>query len=57
METGEEGEMTIHSQRAKLFAMEGTAWKERGTGTLKLNVSTSDKTSARLGMTFSSAAR
>ncbi|PWN29445.1 hypothetical protein BDZ90DRAFT_258365 [Jaminaea rosea] len=41
--TGEEGERTIHSVRAKLYTMtkEGSkdgTWKERGTGTLRVNV-------------------
>jgi len=35
--TGEEEEDTLHSVRAKLFAMENQAWKERGVGQLKLN--------------------
>lgn len=35
--TGEEGEETIFSCRAKLYYFEGKEWKERGIGTLKLN--------------------
>jgi len=41
--TGEEEETTLHSVRAKLFAMEGQAWKERGVGQLKLNRSKEGK--------------
>jgi Ran-binding protein 3 len=41
-ETGEEGEDTIWTGRAKLYIMTGEpgsrAWKERGTGTFKFNV-------------------
>lgn len=58
--TGEEHEMTVHSIRAKLYIMshEGSkegAWKERGTGTLRVNVTRdptirhSGKGSNRLG--------
>lgn len=41
--TGEENEKTVHSVRAKLYTMtkEGTkdgSWKERGTGTLRVNM-------------------
>ncbi|CAO1627913.1 unnamed protein product [Parajaminaea phylloscopi] len=41
--TGEEHERTVHSVRAKLYTMsqQGTkdgSWKERGTGTLRVNV-------------------
>ncbi|KAI9704791.1 MAG: hypothetical protein M1836_006571 [Candelina mexicana] len=57
VETGEEGEVTIISCRAKLFANTGKEWKERGQGTFKLNVtegseddSDSSITSARLLM-------
>lgn len=41
VETGEEGEHTVFSGRAKLFHFDsvGKAWKERGFGVLKLNVS------------------
>lgn len=40
-ETGEEGEDTRFSCRAKLFQFDtpSSSWKERGSGTLKLNVS------------------
>ncbi|CAO1618307.1 unnamed protein product [Sympodiomycopsis kandeliae] len=68
--TGEENERTIHSVRAKLYAImkgEGEnatsaadgAWKERGTGTVRLNIpksssssygSSSSKSGARLVM-------
>lgn len=51
--TGEEDEESIHSIRAKLYLMaEDQSWKERGTGTLRVNVpkSSSDKQSARLVM-------
>ena len=37
MQTGEESEETMFSCRAKLFHFE-KEWKERGVGTLKLNV-------------------
>ncbi|GAK68088.1 pH domain-like protein [Moesziomyces antarcticus] len=37
--TGEEDEETIHSIRAKLYTMaDDQSWKERGTGTLRVNV-------------------
>lgn len=49
--TGEEEEDTIHQVRGKLFSLaDGTLWKERGTGTLKLNVRRSDGNGARLGI-------
>jgi len=49
--TGEEEEDTIHQVRGKLFSLaDGTQWKERGTGTLKLNVRRSDGNGARLVM-------
>lgn len=35
---GEEGEATLLQFRAKLFTFVSGAWKERGSGTLKLNV-------------------
>ncbi|KAG6816145.1 hypothetical protein H0H87_008322 [Tephrocybe sp. NHM501043] len=48
--TGEEDEQTIHQVRGKLFSLvDGTQWKERGTGTIKLNVKRSDGSGARLG--------
>jgi Ran-binding protein 3 len=49
--TGEEDEDTVHQVRGKLFSLsDGNQWKERGTGTLKLNVRRSDGSSARLGL-------
>ncbi|KAG6829062.1 hypothetical protein H0H92_005836 [Tricholoma furcatifolium] len=49
--TGEEDEQTVHQVRGKLFSLvDGNQWKERGTGTLKLNVKRSDGTGARLIM-------
>jgi Ran-binding protein 3 len=47
--TGEEDEDTIHQVRGKLYALQGSQWKEKGTGTLKLNIKRSDGTGARLG--------
>ena len=47
--TGEEDEETLHQVRGKLYALQGSQWKEKGTGTLKLNVKQSDGTGARLG--------
>jgi Ran-binding protein 3 len=38
VETGEEEEETIFSCRAKLFHFEEKQWKERGVGSLKVNV-------------------
>ncbi|KAJ1023144.1 hypothetical protein NDA16_003297 [Ustilago loliicola] len=51
--TGQEDEESIHSIRAKLYTMaEDQSWKERGTGTLRVNVpkKSSDKRPARLVM-------
>ncbi|SPO28374.1 related to YRB2 - Ran-GTPase-binding protein involved in nuclear protein export [Ustilago trichophora] len=51
--TGEEDEESIHSIRAKLYTMaQDQSWKERGTGTLRVNVAkkSSDKRPARLVM-------
>ncbi|TKY89601.1 hypothetical protein EX895_001386 [Sporisorium graminicola] len=51
--TGEEDEESIHSIRAKLYTMApDQSWKERGTGTLRVNVPkySSDKRPARLVM-------
>ncbi|KAF9525964.1 hypothetical protein CPB83DRAFT_858704 [Crepidotus variabilis] len=48
--TGEEEEETIHQVRGKLFSLNGNAWKERGTGLLRLNVKQDDGTGARLVM-------
>ena len=51
--TGEEEEDTIHQVRGKLFSLaDSTQWKERGTGTLKLNVRRSDGNGARLGTVY-----
>ncbi|GJE93876.1 hypothetical protein PsYK624_100410 [Phanerochaete sordida] len=50
VQTGEEDEDTIYQVRAKLFALSGNQWKERGTGTLKLNVRKEDGSGARLLM-------
>ncbi|KAI0940854.1 hypothetical protein AcV7_003119 [Taiwanofungus camphoratus] len=49
--TGEEDEETVYQVRGKLFAL-GTQnqWKERGTGTLRLNVRRKDGAGARLIM-------
>jgi Ran-binding protein 3 len=40
VETGEEGESTLYSCRAKVFYFDrvSTTWKERGVGILKLNI-------------------
>jgi Ran-binding protein 3 len=50
-ETGEEGETTVWTGRAKLYTMagEGTtrAWKERGVGTFKFNITTDEPKKAR----------
>ncbi|EEB92999.1 hypothetical protein MPER_08408 [Moniliophthora perniciosa FA553] len=48
--TGEEEEETIHQVRGKLFHLADGAWRERGTGLLKLNVRASDGGGARLVM-------
>ncbi|KAJ7140300.1 hypothetical protein C8R43DRAFT_1018194 [Mycena crocata] len=49
--TGEEEEETLHQVRGKLYSLvDGAQWKERGTGTLKLNVRRSDGGGARLVM-------
>jgi len=48
--TGEEEEETLHQVRGKLFSLDDSQWKERGTGLLKLNVKQEDGTGARLGM-------
>ncbi|KAM6497278.1 hypothetical protein JOM56_007751 [Amanita muscaria] len=48
--TGEEDEETIHQVRGKLYALQGNQWKEKGTGTLKLNVKRDDGRGARLVM-------
>jgi len=49
--TGEEDENIMYMVRAKLFRLsEQNQWKERGTGTLKLNVRKTDGEGARLVM-------
>ncbi|ORX35906.1 hypothetical protein BD324DRAFT_629508 [Kockovaella imperatae] len=49
--TGEEDESPVHSVRAKLYVMQADGgWRERGVGTLKLNVRRSDGKGARLVM-------
>lgn len=53
VETGEEGEETVFSCKAKLFHFTGKEWKERGIGTFKLNVTEDENglwTGARLIM-------
>lgn len=50
-ETGEEGETSAWAGRAKLYTMSGEgssrAWKERGVGTFKLNVTVDEPKKAR----------
>lgn len=46
MHTGEEDEDTVYQIRAKLYVMDGSAWKERGTGALRVNVDKKRKDSA-----------
>ncbi|THV02546.1 hypothetical protein K435DRAFT_749265 [Dendrothele bispora CBS 962.96] len=49
--TGEEEEETIHQVRGKLYHLSDGAWKEKGTGLLKINVRSADESStARLVM-------
>ncbi|KAI8985761.1 hypothetical protein BD414DRAFT_462414 [Trametes punicea] len=49
--TGEEGEDTVYQVRGKLFTLSPqNQWKERGTGTLRLNVRREDGGGARLIM-------
>jgi len=52
VEDGESGEATLLQVRAKLFAMESkeSGWKERGSGTLKVNVPKSCVTFDHLGV-------
>jgi Ran-binding protein 3 len=50
--TGEEEEETMHQVRGKLFILQGSSWKEKGTGVLRLNVNREDGTGARLGLSF-----
>jgi RanBP1 domain len=48
--TGEEDEETLYQVRGKLFSLGSqNQWKERGTGTIKLNVRRYDGNGARLG--------
>ena len=47
--TGEEEEETLRHVRGKLFVLEQGQWKERGTGTMRLNVRRADGGGARLG--------
>ncbi|KAJ7880067.1 hypothetical protein B0H14DRAFT_3082849 [Mycena olivaceomarginata] len=50
-ESAKPEEETLHQVRGKLFSLvDGTQWKERGTGTIKLNVRRSDGGGARLVM-------
>jgi RanBP1 domain len=50
--TGEEDEDTVFSIRAKLYVLsDQQVWKERGTGTLKVNVQ-KEGDGARLGLLF-----
>ncbi|KAL6711082.1 hypothetical protein ACN47E_006957 [Coniothyrium glycines] len=50
-ETGEEGESTVWQGRAKLYTMAGEAnsraWKERGTGVFKFNITVDEPKKAR----------
>ncbi|KAH8728966.1 hypothetical protein GQ44DRAFT_500896 [Phaeosphaeriaceae sp. PMI808] len=50
-ETGEEGETTVWTGRAKLYVMVGEvsarAWKERGVGTFKFNITDNEPKKAR----------
>lgn len=49
--TGEEDDLTVFQTRAKLYTQdESFAYKERGTGLLKVNVRRSDGEGARIGM-------
>lgn len=54
VQTGEEGEKTYFSSKAKLFQFSNGEWKERGIGTFKVNVKATDgkedKKAARLIM-------
>lgn len=48
--TGEEDDLTVFQTRAKLYTQdESFAYKERGTGLLKVNVRRSDGEGARIG--------
>ena len=49
MQTGEEEDDTVFQVRGKLYALSSeNAWRERGTGQLRLNVRRSDGRGARL---------
>ncbi|CCM06188.1 uncharacterized protein FIBRA_08430 [Fibroporia radiculosa] len=49
--TGEEEEETVYQVRGKLFSLSSqNQWKERGTGTIRLNVRRADGSGARLIM-------
>ncbi len=48
--TGEEEENTVYQTRTKLYVMQSDGgWRERGVGTVKINVRASDNKGARLG--------
>lgn len=47
VETGEEGELTVFSCKAKLYHFTGKEWKERGIGTFKLNVTEAENESRK----------
>jgi Ran-binding protein 3 len=46
--TGEEDEYTVHTVKAKLLVIDGSSenWKERGTGTLRINTKKTDGNTA-----------
>ncbi|KAL1693547.1 hypothetical protein GGG16DRAFT_48929 [Schizophyllum commune] len=48
--TGEEDEDVVFAGRGKLFFMDGDAYKERGTGIMKINVKREDRKNARIIM-------
>ncbi|TXT04968.1 hypothetical protein VHUM_03788 [Vanrija humicola] len=50
VQVGEEEEETVYQTRVKLFTMEESAWKERGTGAIRLNKRRADGGGARLVM-------
>lgn len=54
--SGEEGERTVFVNRMKAYILEGSEWKERGVGPLKVNVA-DDKSYARLVMRAEGALR
>jgi hypothetical protein len=54
--SGEEGERNVFVNRMKAYILEGTEWKERGVGPLKVNIA-DDKTYARLVMRAEGALR